>query len=54
MVGYSDSNYAGCIDPRKSTFGYIFMLAQGAISWKSAKEFIITTSTMKDKFVAHK
>jgi len=52
VVGYSDSDYAGCIDSRKSTFGYIFMLAKGAISWKSAKESIIATSTIEAEFVA--
>ena len=25
VTGYSDSNFAGCIDSRKSTFGYLFM-----------------------------
>jgi hypothetical protein len=24
VLGYSDSDYAGCIDTRKSTFGYVF------------------------------
>ncbi|XP_031286695.1 secreted RxLR effector protein 161-like [Pistacia vera] len=37
VVGYSDSDFAGCFDTRKSTFGYVFMLAGGAVSWKSAK-----------------
>ena len=37
VIGYSDSDYAGCVDTRKSTFGYLFLLAEGAISWKSAK-----------------
>ena len=37
VIGYSDSDYADCIDTRKSTFGYLFLLAGGAISWKSAK-----------------
>jgi len=32
VIGYSDSNYDGCIDSRKSTSGYIFMLAGGAVS----------------------
>ena len=27
VIGYSDSDFAGCIDSRKSTFGYLFMLA---------------------------
>jgi hypothetical protein len=35
IVGYSDSDYAG--DDRKSTSGYVFTLAGGAISWKSCK-----------------
>ncbi|RVW28514.1 Retrovirus-related Pol polyprotein from transposon TNT 1-94 [Vitis vinifera] len=37
VVGYSDSDFAGCFDSRKSTFGYIFILAGGAISWRSVK-----------------
>ncbi|XP_070017782.1 secreted RxLR effector protein 161-like [Nicotiana sylvestris] len=27
VVGYSNSDFAGCIDTRKSTFGYLFQLA---------------------------
>lgn len=34
---YSDSNFAGYMDTRKSTLGYVFLLAGGAISWKSSK-----------------
>ncbi|XP_047267611.1 secreted RxLR effector protein 161-like [Capsicum annuum] len=52
VVGYSDSNYTGCVDARKSIFGYLFMLARGAISWKSAKQFVIAASTMEAEFVA--
>ena len=37
VIGYSDSDFAGCVDSRKSTSGYIFMLAGGAVSWRSAK-----------------
>ena len=32
VTDYSNSDFAGCIDSRKSTFGYLFMLAGGAIS----------------------
>lgn len=52
VVGYSDSDYAGCVDSRKSTFGYVFLLSGGAISWKSAKQSVIATSTMEAEFVA--
>jgi hypothetical protein len=30
VVGYSDTDFAGCVDSRKSTSGYIFLLAGGA------------------------
>jgi hypothetical protein len=49
IVGYSDSNYAG--DDRKFTLGYVFTLAGGAISWKSSKQTVTTSSTMYDEFV---
>ncbi|GJT62849.1 retrovirus-related pol polyprotein from transposon TNT 1-94 [Tanacetum coccineum] len=32
VVGYFDSDYKGCKDTRKSTSGYIFLLAEGATS----------------------
>ena len=50
IVGYSDSDYAG--DDRKSTSGYVFTLAGGAISWKSLKQTITTLSTMYAEFIA--
>ncbi|XP_057948284.1 secreted RxLR effector protein 161-like [Malania oleifera] len=52
VVGYSDSDFSGCVDTRKSTFGYVYLLAGGAISWKGAKQSIIATSTMEAEFVA--
>nr|XP_016485164.1 PREDICTED: uncharacterized protein LOC107805613 [Nicotiana tabacum] len=52
VVGYSNSDFAGCIDTRKSIFGYLFQLAEGAISWKSDKQPFIATSTMEAEFVA--
>ncbi|XP_070023443.1 secreted RxLR effector protein 161-like [Nicotiana sylvestris] len=32
VIGYSDSNLGGCKDTGKSTSGYIFLLAGGAVS----------------------
>ncbi|XP_049405031.1 secreted RxLR effector protein 161-like [Solanum stenotomum] len=31
VIGYSNSDFVGCVDTRKSTFGYLFLLAEGAI-----------------------
>ncbi|RVW26309.1 Retrovirus-related Pol polyprotein from transposon TNT 1-94 [Vitis vinifera] len=52
IVGYSDSDFAGCLDSRRSTSGYIFMLVGGAVSWKSVKQTLIASSTMEAKFIA--
>ncbi|PKU63193.1 Retrovirus-related Pol polyprotein from transposon TNT 1-94 [Dendrobium catenatum] len=52
VIGYSNLDFAGCLDSRKSTFGYVFLLSGGAISWKSAKQSIIAASTMEAEFVA--
>ncbi|RVW55396.1 Retrovirus-related Pol polyprotein from transposon TNT 1-94 [Vitis vinifera] len=35
VVGFCDADFAGCIDDKKSTTGYIFMMVGGAVSWKT-------------------
>jgi len=52
ITGNSDSDFAGCLDSLRSTSGYIFMLAGGAVSWRSAKQTLTTSSIMATKFVA--
>ena len=52
IIGYSDSDFAGCQDSRKSTLGYIYLLAGGAVSWKSAKQSLVAPSTMAAEFIA--
>jgi hypothetical protein len=52
IVGYSDSDFTGYLDTEKSTSGYIFTLANGAILWKSSKQTITTSSTIYAEFVA--
>ena len=37
LVGYSDADFACCVDSHKSTSGYIFIMAGGAVSWRSVK-----------------
>ena len=51
-VGYSDANFAGCVDSHKLTAGYIFIMVDGAISWRSVKQTLIATSTMEAEFVS--
>lgn len=52
LVGYVDSDYAGDVDDRKSTTGFVFMLGGGAVSWASKKQPIVTLSTTEAEFVA--
>ncbi|CAL5357308.1 unnamed protein product [Camellia sinensis] len=52
LVGYADSDYAGDLEDRKSTSGYVFMLGSGAVAWSSRKQPIVTLSTTEAEFVA--
>ena len=52
IVGFSDADYAGCMDDKKSTSGYIFMMAGGAVSWKSVKQTLTASSTMEAEYIA--
>ncbi|RVW45757.1 Retrovirus-related Pol polyprotein from transposon TNT 1-94 [Vitis vinifera] len=47
VVGFCDADFAGCIDDKKSTTGYIFVMVGGIVSWKSVKQTLITSSTME-------
>lgn len=51
VVGYSNIDFVGCPYNKRSISGYNFMLAGGAIFWKSVKQTLIAYSTMKAKFV---
>lgn len=52
IVEYTDSDLAGRVNDGKSTSNYIFMLAGGAISWKSKKQILVTFFIMHAKFIA--
>lgn len=52
IVGYSDADFSGCTDDFRSTSGYIFMMAGGAVSWKSVKQTLTASSTMEAEYIA--
>eukprot|EP00253_Pinus_taeda_P033607 PITA_33607 len=52
LVGYTDSDWAGSVDDRKSTSGYVFHMGSGAISWASKKQSIVALSTAEAEYVA--
>lgn len=45
LLGYFDSDWAGDLDDRKSTTGFLFYLVNTAFTWSSKKEPIVTLST---------
>jgi hypothetical protein len=51
-VGYTDSDYVGCLDTRKSTFGYLFKFGNGAISLKSKLQDCTATNATEAEYVA--
>ena len=52
LQGYVDVDFAGNIDSRKSTTGFVFTLGGTAISWASNLQKIVTFSTTKTEYVA--
>ncbi|CAJ2655081.1 unnamed protein product [Trifolium pratense] len=52
LLAYTDSDNAGDIDDRKSTFGDVFMLEARVISWSSKKQPVVTLSTTEVEFIA--
>ena len=51
IVGYIDLDYGGCADSRRSRFGYIFLFARGAISWRSCLQSCSLSSTIEGEYV---
>ncbi|KAH9656846.1 hypothetical protein KPL70_022833 [Citrus sinensis] len=52
LVAFSDSDYAGDLEDRKSTSGYVFKLSFGAVAWSSKKQPVVTLSTTEAEFIA--
>lgn len=52
LIAFTDSDYAGDLEDRKSTSGYLFVLSSGAVSWSSRKQPVVTLSTTEAEFVA--
>src|SRR5579859_683197 len=45
LQGYSDADWASDMDTRRSTTGYIVMLNNGAIAWKSCRQPTVALAT---------
>jgi hypothetical protein len=52
VIGYSDSDYAGCNVDRKSTSGTCQFLGRSLVSWSSKKQTSVALSTSEAEYVA--
>jgi hypothetical protein len=52
LEGYSDSDWCGDVDDRKSTSGYVFFLGDTTFTWLSKKQPVVTLSTCEAEYVA--
>lgn len=52
LSGYSDSDYANCIDTSRSIGGYCFTLGSGMISWSSKKQPTVADSSCYAEYIA--
>ena len=51
-VGFSDADWAGDLDDRKSTSRYVFQIGGSAVSWRSKKQPTVALSTAEAEYVA--
>lgn len=52
LIGYSDADFAGDVETRRSTTGFVFSKANGPITWCAERQKIVTLSTTEAEYVA--
>lgn len=52
VVGYTDADWGGDPDTRKSTTGYVFVLQGGAISWSVKRQPTVALSSCEAEYMA--
>ena len=52
LLAFTDSDYVGDMEDKKSTSSYVFLMSSSVVSWCSKQQPIVTLSTTKVEFVA--
>ena len=50
LIGYTDADWAGDIDTRRSTSGYLFNIGSGSISWSSKRQPTVSLSSCEAEY----
>jgi hypothetical protein len=52
LSAYVDADFGGCKETRKSTTGFVIMLGNGAVMWRSRKQVTVALSSAEAEYVA--
>src|SRR5579875_989961 len=52
LKGYCDADWAGDVNERRSTTGYVFFVGDGAISWNCKRQPTVAVSTTEAEYMA--
>ena len=52
LTGFSDSDWAGDVDTRRSTTAFVFKIAGGAVSWSSRLQPTVALSSTEAEYLA--
>jgi hypothetical protein len=52
LVAYFDADWAGCLETRHSTSGYVVFLSNNLVSWSSKRQAIVSQSSAETEYQA--
>ena len=52
LHGFSDADWAGDVERRRSTSGYAFVLSNGCVSWRRKKQCTVAISSTEEEYMA--
>jgi hypothetical protein len=51
-VGFVDSDWAGCVDTRHSTSGYVFFMGDAPVCWSSKRQAVVALSSTEAEYIS--